>query len=170
MLAGSILLAVGAALAAIVPGFGWLLPLWFALGAGYSLAQTPSGRLLRRSSGTSDRPALFAAQFTLSHAGWLVTYPLAGCVGAVHGLAASAFALALLGGMTILVAVRVWPADDPTVVEHRHDDLPADHPHWREGDRRGRGWHEHAYHIDAQHRAWPPGPMICCPRTATRHE
>ncbi len=155
MLAGSVVLAVGAGLAAIVPSFGWLLPLWFALGTGYSLAQTPSGRLLRRSSGTSDRLALFAAQFALSHAGWLVTYPLAGWAGATYGVPASAVALASLGGVAVIVAVRVWPSGDPTVVEHRHDHLPADHPHWREGERHGRGRHAHAYHIDALHRAWP---------------
>lgn len=50
-----------------------LLPLWFTLGLGYSLAQTPSGRLLRRSAREEDRPALFAAQFALSHACWLIT-------------------------------------------------------------------------------------------------
>ena len=155
MLVGAILLALGAGLVAVVPGFGWLLPLWFVLGTGYSLAQTPSGRLLRRSSGTADRPALFAAQFALSHACWLVTYPLAGWVGAAHGVPASAVALALLGGAATLVAVRVWPAIDPSVVEHRHDDLPDDHPHWREGHRHGRGRHAHAYRIDALHRARP---------------
>lgn len=39
---------------------------------------TPSGRLLRRSAHPEDRPAVFAAQFALSHACWLLTYPLAG--------------------------------------------------------------------------------------------
>jgi hypothetical protein len=42
------------------------------------MAQTPSGRLLRRSSHTENRHALFAAQFSLLHACWLVTYPLVG--------------------------------------------------------------------------------------------
>ena len=52
--------------------------LWFVLGLGYSLTQTPTGRLLRRSAHPEDRPAIFAAQFALSHACWIVTYPLAG--------------------------------------------------------------------------------------------
>ncbi|WP_292276778.1 hypothetical protein [Marinobacter sp.] len=34
--------------------------------------------LLTQSSREKDRPALFAAQFSLCHACWLVTYPLAG--------------------------------------------------------------------------------------------
>jgi hypothetical protein len=62
-----------------------LVVLWACAGVGYSLSQTPGGRLLRRSSTAEDRPALFAAQFALSHSCWLVTYPLAGWVGAAWG-------------------------------------------------------------------------------------
>ena len=52
------------------------------LGAGASLIQTPAGRLLRRSCHEVDRPRVFAAQFALSHACWLIAYPLAGWLGA----------------------------------------------------------------------------------------
>lgn len=45
---------------------------------------TPTGRLLRRSAEAGDRPALFAAQFVLSHACWLLTYPLAGRLGFIR--------------------------------------------------------------------------------------
>ena len=85
MLAGAGLLAVGTLAAAAVSSYPWLLPLWFVLGLGYSMAQTPSGRLLRRSAKPEDRPALFAAQFALSHACWLIAYPLAGWAGATPG-------------------------------------------------------------------------------------
>ncbi len=68
-----------------VVGYAGLLPLWFMTGLAYSAAQTPSGRLLRRSSHPADRPALFAAQFALSHACWLVFYPLAGWAGSHWG-------------------------------------------------------------------------------------
>ena len=61
-----------------------MLALWLVLGLGYSAAQTPSGRLLRRSAHAEDRPAVFAAQFALSHACWLICYPLAGQMGAQH--------------------------------------------------------------------------------------
>ena len=37
-----------------------MLALWLVLGLGYSAAQTPSGRLLRRSAHAEDRPAVFA--------------------------------------------------------------------------------------------------------------
>jgi MFS family permease len=59
-----------------------LLAAWLALGIGYSAAQTPTGRLLRRSATPGDRPAVFAAQFALSQVAWLLTYPLAGWLGA----------------------------------------------------------------------------------------
>ena len=50
-----------------------LLVTWIVLGVGYSAVMTPSGRLLRRSAHASDRPAVFAAQFALSHACLLLT-------------------------------------------------------------------------------------------------
>ncbi|MBN9250835.1 MAG: MFS transporter, partial [Mesorhizobium sp.] len=153
MLAGASLLAAGTLTAAALPGYGWLLPLWFVLGLGYSTAQTPSGRLLRRSANPEDRPALFAAQFALSHACWLIAYPLAGWAGAALGLPATAIILAGLAAVAICIAFSVWPVDDPEVVEHGHDELPADHPHLADADRGHR--HAHAYVIDDMHLAWP---------------
>lgn len=113
MLAGASLLGLGTALAAMLPNYLWLLPLWFAMGAGYSMAQTPSGRLLRRSSSAEDRPALFAAQFALSHACWLVTYPLAGWAGARFGLPVAALLLAMIAAIGVLAATRLWPPEAP---------------------------------------------------------
>lgn len=153
MLAGGSLLAVGTLTAAALPGYGWLLPLWFVLGLGYSTAQTPSGRLLRRSANPEDRPALFAAQFALSHACWLIAYPLAGWAGAALGLPVTAIVLAVLAAVAIGIAFTVWPADDPAIVEHRHDALPADHPHLADAAQGHR--HAHAYVIDDMHLEWP---------------
>ena len=133
---------------------GWpvLLATWLALGIGYSAAQTPTGRLLRRSAAPEDRPAVFAAQFALSHASWLLTYPLAGWLGATVGMPAT---LAVLGALTVAgvaAAAMLWPASDPDVVEHAHGDLHPSHPHVRGA---GYGRHEHAFVIDDLHRQWP---------------
>ncbi|MFD0150570.1 MFS transporter [Streptomyces sp. NPDC055721] len=156
VLAGSLgLLALGLALA---PG-GWswpgLLALWLVLGAATSAILTPGGRLLRRSARTADLPAAFAARFSLSHACWLLTYPLAGWLAARTGLPASAAVLtgiALLGALT---AARLWPRTDPPALEHAHPELPADHPHLAEtADGRG-ARHAHDFHIDALHHRWP---------------
>ena len=138
-------------LGTLVPGFSVLLPLWFALGFSYSLTQTPSGRLLRRSAHPEDRPALFAAQFALSHACWLITYPAAGWLGATIGLPATFVAMAIIAGLALAIALRVWPAGDPDEIEHEHPGLEADHPHLAGAGRR----HRHAFVIDRNHLAWP---------------
>ncbi len=154
MFLGAALLAGGTLTAAAVPDYEWLLPLWFMIGLGYSTAQIPAGRLLRRSSKSEDRPALFATQFALSHACWLIASPLAGWAGTSIGLPATAVLLSALAAAAIVIASRVWPAGDPEIIEHGHDDLPADHPHLK-GARRNR--HAHAFVIDDLHRAWPMG-------------
>lgn len=67
------LLGLAAVIATL--GLDWpvLIAAWLIVGLGYSAVLTPSGRLLRRSAHPEDRPTLFAAQFALSHACWLVT-------------------------------------------------------------------------------------------------
>ncbi len=82
MTGGVSLVIAGVFFAAFAANYAALLAIWFVIGIGYSTAQTPSGRLLRRSSHPEDRPSLFAAQFALSHACWLFAYPLAGWLGA----------------------------------------------------------------------------------------
>lgn len=150
MLTGASVLTAGTFAAAAIGGYDWLLPLWFVLGLGYSLAQTPSGRLLRRSANPEDRPAIFAAQFALSHACWLITYPLAGWAGSKLGLPAAAIVLASIAVAELVICAMVWPADDPDEIEHSHDDLPESHPHLQGGRR-----HRHAFVIDDMHASWP---------------
>ena len=130
--------------------WSWLLVAWFLVGTGYSAAVTPSGRLLRRSGHAEDRPALFAAQFALSHACFLITYPLAGWLQAAHGSVTAMLTLSALSAIGLAAGVLLWPRDDAIEIAHSHDDLPADHPHIAEGAR-----HSHAYVIDDLHRHWP---------------
>jgi MFS family permease len=111
MLGGGLVLAIGLALAAVVDGFHPLLGVWFALGLGLSTVQTPIGRLITRSGGPEERPALFAAQFSLSHACWLATYPIAGVLGSVLGLAATASILACVAAAAVVIAGLAWRAD-----------------------------------------------------------
>lgn len=158
MLWGVSLLVVGLLIGIAVPGYQLLLPLWFVLGMGYSTAQTPSGRLLRRSSRPEDRPALFAAQFALSHACWLITYPLAGWLGAAVGLTPTFVILACIAGAAVVTAMLVWPASDPEILDHNHHDLAADDPHWGQGSNRFGHGHSHAFVIDDLHPEWPREP------------
>ncbi|MDO9487124.1 MAG: MFS transporter [Sphingomonadaceae bacterium] len=149
-------LATMAAITSSLP-FGepyWRLLLggWFVLGIAYSMSITPSGRLLRRSANASDRPAIFAAQFALSHACWLIAYPLAGNIGAGPGMVSAFAAMAVLAAAGTTAALAIWPSNDPDLVEHSHDELAADHPHLLEGHADGQG---HSFVIDDEHPRWP---------------
>lgn len=91
--------AVGVTVAAVAGGAGWwmLLLTWIVLGAGISLINTPSSRLLADASTPGNRSLVYTAQFAFSHACFLITYPLAGWVGAVS----------LPGAVGVLLAVAV---------------------------------------------------------------
>ena len=143
------LLALAAEIAAL--GLGWpvLLGAWLLVGLGFSAVLTPSGRLLRRSAHPQDRPALFAAQFALSHACWLVTYPLSGWLMTRFGPVVALVILAALAGAGAALALRLWPKADPEIVEHTHHNLPLDHPHLA-GERR----HAHPFVVDDAHPRW----------------
>ncbi|MDW5317591.1 MFS transporter [Rhizobium sp. PL01] len=156
MLAGTTVLVFGLTLGVFARSYTLLLPIWVVLGIGYSLAQTPSGRLLRRSSQPEDRPALFAAQFALSHACWLVTYPIAGWLGAKVGLTFTFASLAIIAAVALVAATRLWPANDPDEIEHIHDSLDPDHPHVVGAEPvTGGHRHAHAFVIDSHHVEWP---------------
>ncbi|WP_019953912.1 MFS transporter [Yoonia vestfoldensis] len=152
MLAGAGLMVAGVATTPLMPGLGALMALWAVIGFGFSLTQTPIGRILNRSARPADRPAVFAAQFALSHACWLITYPLAGWLGSAFGLAQAAIGLAAVGAAAMVAVFRLWPAADPVELVHDHADLAPDHPHLREGRY---GAHQHAVMIDPLHPQWP---------------
>jgi MFS family permease len=117
MVAGGALLTAGLFASVFIADYSTLVVCWFVLGIGLSLVQTPAGRLIRRSAPSSGRPALFAAQFSLSHLCWLITYPVAGIAGQFLGLGAAAGLLAALAAIGVAIAVSVWPAEsaDPPV-------------------------------------------------------
>ncbi len=138
--------------------FNWpiLLAIWALIGVANSAVMTPSGRLIRRSAHQEDRPALFAAQFALSHACWLVAYPLAGFVGARFGVAPAMILLGAIGVSALAFALWYWPHPTRNAIEHSHKDLPPDHPHLKGAVRKGNKWvHAHVFVIDDEHRVWP---------------
>jgi MFS family permease len=151
--------ACGAVFAAWpAPGLAALGAIWIGFGLSSSLVLTPGGLVITRSANTEDRAAVFAAQFSLSHAGWLLAYPLAGWLATQVSLE---MAMLLLSGLTSAVAVialRVWPAQDPEQRVHQHPDLSEDHPHLRNIASTGPDHsHTHAYHIDDLHPHWDTG-------------
>ena len=117
-----------------VPGSGWwlLLGLWFLLGAASSTILTPSARLLRDASTEETRPYVFTAQFSLSHACYILTYPLAGWVGAVAGLGWAALALTIVAIIGSAGAFLSWP---------RHTDGAAHPAKTEQSDEQSTGQH-----------------------------
>jgi len=173
MLSGAALLGASLLAAAFVEGYNAMLALWLLLGAGGSLVQTPAGLLLRRSSHEEDRPGLFAAQFSLSHACWLAAYPLAGWLGVRVGLETTFLVMAGGALAGLVIAAIVWPREAAEVIEHEHPRLDHDHfhlhddhhehghdgpkgaePH-RHPHRHDGLHHSHAFVIDDHHLVWP---------------
>ena len=155
MLTGAALMVAAVAATPLTSGLPGLMAFWAVIGFGFALTQTPIGRILNRSAHPADRPPVFAAQFAVSHACWLVTYPLAGWLGASFGLNAAALGLAGLGAASMALVLQLWPATDPAELPHSHPDLAPDHPHLA-GDAVG---HRHIYVIDDVHRRWPGSPL-----------
>ncbi|MDQ0313613.1 MFS transporter [Amorphus orientalis] len=175
MLAGGAVLGTTLLAATANPYPAVAFGLWSVLGAGAALVLTPSGLLLRRSAHAEDRPAIFSAQFALSHAGWLVTYPAAGWIGARLGLD-TAFVVMAAGALAgTLVAAVLWPRHDPEVIEHEHAEMrhthahvhDDHHQHAHDGSENGEPHrhahrheplrHAHPFVIDDHHPHWPTG-------------
>jgi H+ antiporter protein len=143
---------LGLSLISLIYDTQWvpLLAGWLIIGIGYSAVLTPSGRLLKRSAHAEDRPAVYAAQFALSHACWLVTYPLSGWLITVAGPTTAFATLAILAAAGMFGGVVLWSKDDTGTLQHTHDDLPEDHPHLH-----GSRSHSHPIIIDDYHPHWP---------------
>ncbi|MFD9727844.1 MFS transporter, partial [Streptomyces sp. NPDC059072] len=114
-----VVLAGVGVLTSVAPGsWSWpaLLAAWAAVGAACSAVLTPGGRVIRDCTADADLPAAFAAQFSLSHGCWLLTYPLAGWLAAGAGLPVTAAVLAVLslGAATTALLIgrtaSAWPA------------------------------------------------------------
>lgn len=173
ILCGGWLLVGGLLFGLTNPSLHSLFVLWFILGAGASLIQTPVGRLLVRSANRNDRPALYSAQFALSHLCWLIAYPMAGWLGATLGLALTFAILATVALISTITGLILWPANDLVELEHTHDFVEHEHLHVEDehhqhdhtnidGEephshfhRHFRITHTHPYVVDFHHRLWP---------------
>lgn len=155
MLAGTLLHALLGVGIVMPLGYAGYMALWAGLAVAASLVLTPGGLVLARSARPADRPSVFAAQFSLSHAGWLVAYPLAGKMAVWAGLEPALLILSALTVAMAAVAAWIWPAADPLEREHEHPELHDRHPHLIEVPSSGpRHRHSHAFHIDDLHPHW----------------
>jgi MFS family permease len=173
MLVGGGIMAVGVLFGTFQPDIAGLMALWFLIGFGSSLVQTPVGRLLIRSCHELDRPAVFAAQFSLSHACWLVAYPLAGWIGANLGLATAFGVMGAIALVSAVAALTLWPAQESDTLEHIHAAMDHSHLHCHDEHHQHQheGWegpephshphqhasmkHRHRLVIDEHHPDWP---------------
>ncbi|MER5303294.1 MFS transporter [Streptomyces lasiicapitis] len=86
--------------------------IWTVIGIGMALIITPTGKVLRASVGRNAIPEAFAAQFSLSHLAWLITYPVAGWLGTSAGFTLAWSVLAALAGAGAIGALLLWPRHD----------------------------------------------------------
>lgn len=85
-----------------------VLVVWFVLGAAEAAVLTPTGQVINDAVTESERPAAFAAHFSLSHACYLLAYPIAGWVGHGAGVPVASAVLAAMGAAATIVAVTTW--------------------------------------------------------------
>ena len=173
MLWGSVLMSMGLIALYGSPGYSAVLPIWFVIGAGWSLVQTPAGRVVNRSSSVTDRTSYFSAQFALTHACWMFAYPVTGLLGAALGIGTTGLLLGIAVGLFAVLGAIVWPRDDPQALEHSHAEMNHhhghvhdehhEHPHIAAGNPEAHGHehrhkeitHSHVFVIDGHHPLWP---------------
>lgn len=164
MLAGAatLILGLGSGIALSTAGRGdwrWTaaLAVWGLIGSGTAAILTPTGQVLRRSAQPADRPALFAAQFSLSHLAWLITYPIAGWMTTAAGFTTTWVTLTAIASVGITVALWIWPRHDPEVVTHLHEIGTIDPARLADAVRVDDRFyqHTHTYVTDTDHRRWP---------------
>ena len=116
MMTGALVLVAGV-LAAVAmtttQAASWMItaPIWVVIGAGMAMIVTPTGRVIRGSVAKQELPAGFAAQFSLSHLAWLVTYPIAGWIGTASGFTLAWTVLASLAIVGAIAAQLLWPRE-----------------------------------------------------------
>lgn len=159
-------------LGAFASTFGAVFIIWLLLGMGSSLIQTPGGRLLKRSSNEENRASIYAAQFALSHACWLVAYPIAGWAGSLVGLEVTFVLMGILALLAGVTANSVWRSDESILLhEHQTNTHAHTHVHDEHHQHDHEGWegpephshshehgplkHKHEFVIDRHHELWP---------------
>ncbi len=144
MMSGIIIAALAMLIGAVSTGVGimatWVFALlWVLAGAGATFAQTPGGRLVQRSARAGDRSAFFAANFALSHAGWLIAYGLVGWLGRLMGLSVAFYVSGGLAFAGVIAALMLWPREDLLEIHHSHPGFWHEHPHDHSDTHHGHG-------------------------------
>jgi MFS family permease len=104
---------VPAMLSALLAAGEWqsfpvLVVCWSLAGAAQCILGIRGNELLAANSAGDERPHIYAAHFSLSHAGWGLTYPVAGFVTTWFGFGRGAFVFA---GILTLISIPFWIGD-----------------------------------------------------------
>ncbi len=175
MLIGTVLMSTMFFAFVMMPSFSVLLVLWLFVGFGWSLVQTPAGRVVNRSSAVGDREAYYSAQFALTHLCWLLAYPVVGYLGQSLGMAAAGMLVGVISLCAAILGSQLWPEPDNSRLVHTHESIshshkhehdehhqhvhveedshlhdPSDHEHDHE-----QVTHSHRFVIDDHHASWP---------------
>lgn len=115
MLSGLLLMAIAMSLVWLVlagaPGeaaLPWLWGIWYAAGLGNSAVLAPMGRVVRDSVSEADLPHVFAAQFSLAHGWWLISYPVAGWGASILGFGPITLLLSIAAVVALAFAAHYW--------------------------------------------------------------
>lgn len=131
-----------------IQNFWMLAGGWAICGAGQCMFGIYGNELLAGNSGEAERADIFAAHFSLSHAGWGVTYPLAGFLTDWFGFGIGAYGF---GCLLFVAAGVIWVGRLRLVWMHRG--LPDKHHHHAHGGQEPPGdYHAHTHrHGEVSH-------------------
>ena len=108
MLLGAFLTFIVSFGSAFIQSYSQLLLSWACFGFSTTFIMIPIGQLLREETNENDRTVIFGAQFSLSHACWLIAYPFLGYLLVLVGLKISFIIIAGLILSTTLIAWFLW--------------------------------------------------------------
>ena len=108
MLSGAFLTSLVCFGSMFIQSYEILLLSWLCLGFLSSLILVPIGQILREETDLKERTAIFGAQFSLSHACWLISYPSIGYMLVLGGLEISFLVIAVVVLVATTIAWYLW--------------------------------------------------------------
>lgn len=116
MLVGGLLLGISLLPGFLRPALGLLMALWFLNGAGQAMIGVIGGTFLKEASGNDDRARIYAAHFSLSHAAWLLAYPLAGGLGTQLGVPWTMTTMGVAVFIVVWISALSWRAPERAAI------------------------------------------------------
>lgn len=113
MLAGAILITTGLFGGVLQQSIVVLVLLWFLIGAGVTLVQTPAAAIIRRAAGACGLLTLYGAGFSVQSLILVFGFALAGWLAAQSGAPTAFLVLAAFSAGATIIAWRLWRTGGP---------------------------------------------------------